>query len=126
MIFIERKYLCFLLLKPAFCFAVALFICWSVSGQSKLIVKDTTNTCIILFYFHQYSNTKMVHPFTHVDYTRPNNQLMSWPNYPLTTEQFDERARYQDENRKLQSIIAGEILKSLLSKKNKVAAIPKF
>jgi hypothetical protein len=126
MIFTECKYLCFLLLKSTFSFVVVSFICFRVSGQSKLIVKDTTNTSSILFYFHQYSNTKTVRPFTHVDYTRPNNQLMNWPNYPLTTEQFDERARYQDENRKLQSVIAGEVLKSLLSKKNKVAAIPKF
>ncbi len=79
-----------------------------------------------LAFYHAATTSKATRQYLHVNYTRPNNQLMSWPDYPLTPEEIKRRDEEDKQSKKLSNIIAKDILTSILSKKKKVAVIPKF
>jgi hypothetical protein len=51
----------------------------------------------------------------------PNNQLMSWPNYPLTAAQITYRDRQYDQSvgQQIISDVAGSYINAILSGKNK-------
>jgi len=51
---------------------------------------------------------------------------MSWPDYPLTTTQIEQRNKQWEQDNKLTNKIAKDIITSLLSKKKKIAVIPQF
>ena len=63
-------------------------------------------------------------------FKRPGNQLMNWPDYPLTAAQIMERDKTYDQpiGQQLARSIAESYIKSILDGKNKkpVASVPKF
>ncbi|MBK7374597.1 MAG: hypothetical protein IPJ02_03255 [Chitinophagaceae bacterium] len=63
-------------------------------------------------------------------FKRPGNQLMNWPDYPLTAAQIMERDKKYDQpiGQQLASSIAESYINSILDGKNKkpVASVPKF
>lgn len=63
-------------------------------------------------------------------FKRPNNQLMSWPNYPLTAAQIAERDRRLNEpvGKQIAEEIIGSYINAVMTGKNKkpVASVPKF
>jgi hypothetical protein len=109
-------------------FGTILLLCCYLSStaQNQQPVKDSSNTQKRLLYYHSYTNSKPAHPYTKIDYTRPNDQLMSWPNFPLTATEMERRHRVAEKEEKLSSVIAKDIITNLLKKKTKVAVIPKF
>jgi hypothetical protein len=96
-------------------------------GQS--VVENTKFNPVIkdpLSYYHQFTSVKPSKPYTHLTYTRPNNQLMSWPNYPSTAEGVMRRFEQNGRDNDVKNIVAKDLLKSLFSKKKKIAVIPKY
>ena len=80
-----------------------------------------------LQWYHAYVKEPTARPYTKLLYTRPNNQLMSWANdYPLTADQVKRRYEQHDRDNKVQNTIAKDVIRSLFSKKKKVAVIPKY
>jgi hypothetical protein len=94
----------------------------TVSAQDK----DSMPIRNPLYYYQHFAQSKPSPSYTKLTYTRPNNQLMSWPNYPLTAAQIEQRDKQWEQDNKLSNIIAKDIVTSMLSKKKKVAVIPKF
>jgi hypothetical protein len=86
----------------------------------------TQNKAGILQYYHSIKESKPVTQYTKLVYTRPKNQLMSWPNYPSTAEAVTRRMDQKVKDNKLQNIIAKDIIKSVFSKKKKIAVIPQY
>ncbi|MFN8308059.1 MAG: hypothetical protein U0T79_14900 [Ferruginibacter sp.] len=80
------------------------------------------------------SNAFKKHPTTHPrlndHFKRPNNQLMYWPNYPLTAWEIEQRDRKYDRSvgQQIASSIAESYVNYLLYGRNRkpVANIPKF
>lgn len=122
------KYLCFQLLRPLLGFTVMLL--WSIAtkAQNQTPAKDSSSTQKRLFYYHSFASSKPARSYTKIDYTkpRPNEQLMSWPNYPLSAWEIESRDKQREQDEKLSNIIAKEIITTILKKKPKVAVIPKF
>lgn len=79
-----------------------------------------------LQWYHAYVKEPTARPYTKLLYTRPNNQLMSWPNYPSTSEGVMRRLDQNKKNNQVQNTIAKDVIRSLFSKKKKVAVIPKY
>lgn len=75
---------------------------------------------------------KPVKPATDLNerFKRPTNQLMSWPNYPLTAQQIMQRDEKYNQpiGKQIASEIAESYINSLLNGRNKkpVAVRPKF
>jgi hypothetical protein len=111
------KYCCFILLMG---FSLPVF------GQYTPAVTTTQNTTGILQYYHSVKEPKPARLYTKLVYSRPNNQLMSWPNYPSTAEGVIRRMDQNAKDNRLQTIIAKDIIKSVFSKKKKIAVIPKY
>jgi|GEM_PF-4217942 len=126
MIFSLNKYLGFAILQSFFIIALLLFLNIQGFGQNTGMATDSPSVSSRLFYYHSAMPEKKSHPFQRIDYTRPNNQLMSWPNYPLTATEMERRHRIAAQENKLSNVIAKDIITSILSKKKKVAVIPKF
>jgi hypothetical protein len=120
------KYLYFKLRRPLMGIILMALFSNCTSAQNKLLNKDSNNTQTRLLYYHSFTSAKPVHPYTKIDYTRPNNQLMSWPNFPLTATEMERRHRVAEKEEKVSSVIAKDIITNLLKKKTKVAVIPKF
>jgi hypothetical protein len=51
---------------------------------------------------------------------------MSWPNYPSTAEGVMRRFEQNGRDNDVKNIVAKDLLKSLFSKKKKIAVIPKY
>jgi hypothetical protein len=115
---IRKKYFQLMLL--------AILANFSVNGQYLKATGDSQDTKNKLTFYHSVTASKTTRTYLHPDYTRPNNQLMSWPNYPLTAWEIERRYKQDDVDSKLSNIIAKDIITSILSKKKKVAVIPKF
>ena len=127
MIFNTGKYSVFPGLKYSFCTGLFLFAATLTNGQITTAVKDSSGSLkSSLVFYHSIAPQKVQHPFTHIDYTRPNNQLMSWPNFPLTATEIERRHRQAEQEEKPAAVIARDIITSILKKKPKVAVIPKF
>jgi len=97
-----------------------------VNGQYLKAPADSQDTKNKLSFYHSVTASKTTRTYLHPDYTRPNNQLMTWPNFPSTTEAVQRRMDEESRKNKLSNIIANDIITSILSKKKKVAVIPKF
>ncbi|GAB2819878.1 hypothetical protein GCM10027043_20600 [Ferruginibacter profundus] len=107
--------------------AIFLLLCITGSAQNTIVKKDSSNSSNALTFYHSFTNAKTTtHPYTHINYTRPNNQLMSWPNFPLTPTEFERRHRQYVQENKVSSVIAKDIITNILKKKTKVAVVPKF
>lgn len=80
------------------------------------------------------SNAFKKHPKTdprlNDHFKRPNNQLMYWPNYPLTAWEIEQRDKKYDRSigQQITSSIAESYVNYLLYGRNRkpVASIPKF
>ena len=97
-----------------------------VFGQYTPAAAPAKNTTGILQYYHSIKEAEPSRPYTKLVYTRPNNQLMSWPNYPSTAEAVTRRMDQNARDNRLQHIIAKDIIKSVFSKKKKIAVIPQY
>ena len=126
MIFIAHKYSPTSLLKIGFIAILLSLLYTEAAAQISPFVKDSSSTKTDLSFYHTIAPVKTPHPFQHIDYTRPNDQLMSWPNFPLTPTEIERRHRVMEQENKPSSIIAKDIIKNILGKKKKVAVIPKF
>jgi hypothetical protein len=121
-----KRYSCNNRLKKLYaCIALLVFF---LTAQPALFAQTTKPPCANdpLFYYHELFAKKPAHPYIKIDYSRPNNQLMSWPNYPLTAAQIAQRDRNWKQENKVSSRVAKDIITSFLSKKKPVAVIPKF
>ena len=122
MIFTNSKYLFFKQPKALLTAVIVLCCSLMLSAQNK----DSANTKSNLFFYHTATQNKTAHLYSKLQYERPNNQLMSWPDYPLTTTQIEQRNKQWEQDNKLTNKIAKDIITSLLSKKKKIAVIPQF
>jgi hypothetical protein len=122
----SATYLYFMLHRPLIGVIAILCCCFSATAQSKPPAKDSSNTQSRLFYYHSFTSSKLTRPYTKIDYTRPNNQVMSWPNFPLTATEIERRHRVAEQESKVSSVIAKDIITNMLKKKTKVAVIPRF
>lgn len=109
---------------------LAIITCLAAKGQYTKPSADSPGSFKNnLAFYHAATAAPAIKParqYLHLNYTRPNNQLMSWPDYPLTPEEIKRRDEEDKQNKKLGNAIAKDIITSLLSKKKKIAAIPKF
>jgi hypothetical protein len=120
-------YYTFVLPKLVLSWALVVLFTLGATAQNKLGVKDSAY--FLKSFLNQSTHKKNIliaNPAVKTKYARPNNQLMSWSNYPLTPYQIQQRDKQLAESRKLKNVIANDVLKSILSKKNKPAIIPKF
>jgi hypothetical protein len=126
MFFSAAQYLRLPMQKSIAIMAVLLLVCILATAQNKPVFTDSTN--YLKSFLNQSHNTNKLtpNPTVKTRYARPNNQLMSWPNYPLTAYQMEQRSKQLSENRKLKNVIANEVIKVLLTKKTATAVIPKF
>lgn len=76
--------------------------------------------------YRQFKKEKRRRDHVKLNYATPDNQLMSWPNYPLTAAQIDQRNKQWEQDNKLSNAIAKDVITSILSKKKKIAVLPKF
>jgi len=126
MICTSAKYLYFKLHRPLMGIIVIICCSLNTTAQHSPAAKDSSSTQKRLYYYHSFTSSKPAHPYTKIDYTRPNNQLMSWPNFPLTATEIERRHRVAEQESKPSSVIAKDIITNLLKKKTKTAVIPKF
>jgi hypothetical protein len=127
MFFKGAKYYAFLQLKLILSWLFVAVFTLGANAQNKPAVKDSAY--FLKSFLSQATpkkSTLTANPTIKTRYARPNNQLMSWPNYPLTAYQIEQRDKLLAKRRKLENVIANDILKSFLSKKTKTAVIPKF
>ena len=97
-----------------------------VLAQYTPDMATTQNQAGVLQYYHSIKTVTPAKQYTKLVYTRPNNQLMSWPNYPSTAEAVTRRMNQNAKDNRLQNIIAKDIIKSVFSKKKKIAVIPQY
>jgi hypothetical protein len=127
MFFKGAKYYAFFRLKLILSCLFTVLFTWGATAQNKPAVKDSAY--FLKSFLNQAAPKKsalIANPVIKTRYARPNNQLMSWPNYPLTAYQIQQRDKQLAESRKLKNVIANDVLKSLLSKKTTIAVIPRF
>ena len=120
------KYVPFKILKHLFCIGPVLLLCCKTTAQNIPVPKADTTKQDALFYYHSFTGTQALHPYTHINYARPDNQPMSWPNFPLTPTEQERRHRQYMQDTKPATVIAKDIITSMLKKKAKAAVIPKF
>jgi phosphoglycerol transferase MdoB-like AlkP superfamily enzyme len=118
----HSKYLLLKPLKLTACLVAVLLCHCSVLAQEKIAAANQST----LFYYHSFAKNNTAHTYSKLQYTRPDNQLMSWPNYPLTAVQIEQRNKQWEQDNKLSNKIAKDVITSILSKKKKPAVIPKF
>lgn len=97
-----------------------------VFGQYTTAATTTQNTAGILQYYYSVKEPNPARLYTKLVYIRPNNQLMSWPNYPSTAEGVIRRMDQNAKDNRLQNLIAKDIIKSVFGKKKKIAVIPQY
>ncbi|MBL0183650.1 MAG: hypothetical protein IPP96_15715 [Chitinophagaceae bacterium] len=116
--------------------SIVLMLCFAslTHAQNKLVASNTSPNHLSPLLVSSFK--KPVKPIENLNeyFKSPDNQLMFWPNYPLTAAQIEARQREWD-RRNSQSLgqqIAGDIaesyIKSLINGINKkpVANVPKF
>lgn len=110
-----------------YCGFLLLMVCsLPAFAQYTTDTATTQNKAGVLQYYHSIKESKTVKQYTKLVYTRPNNQLMSWTNYPSTAEAVTRRMNQNARDNKLQHMIAKDIIKSVFSKKKKIAVIPQY
>lgn len=117
----------YLVLKASAAPALAVFFL-TAGLNAAAQQKDTAAPKNLLLYYNSSAQkqNKPARTYTKLNYTRPTNQLMSWPNYPLTAAQIEQRDRNWKQEHKLSSVVAKDIITSFLSKKKRTAVQPKF
>ena len=120
------KYTGLSLLKKCCSAAVLVTCCTGSIAQSSDSTTESSNKKNVLSFYHSITPAKVKHTYQRLDYTRPNNQLMSWPGYNLTAAERDRQYITEERENKIGNVIAKDIITGLLKKKTKVAVIPKF
>ena len=114
-------------LKKIYSAVILVLCCTVVKAQpTNNNVNDSSGKKNALAFYHSIAPAKVKPAYQHIDYTRPNNQLMSWPGYPLTAIEIERRDKASEQENKIGNVIAKDIITGLLKKKTKVAGIPKF
>jgi hypothetical protein len=113
-------------LKKIYCIAFFVAGCTALHAQTTGNISDSLSKKNVLLYYHSIAPAKVAHPYQRIDYTRPSDQLMSWPDFPLTATEIERRHRVADKENKVGNVIAKDIITGLLKKKTRVAVIPKF
>ncbi|MEI9956639.1 MAG: hypothetical protein WDM90_10145 [Ferruginibacter sp.] len=109
-------------------FATIILIITLNTGVSAQVTppNDSARIKNNLSFYHSITPDKNNHIYQRVDYSRPKNQFMSWADAPLTATQIEQRNEKWKVDNKLPDIIVRDIVQSFLSKKKKVAVVPKF
>ncbi len=127
MFFKSNQYLSFQLYKSIAGFGLFSIMAFIANAQYKPVFKDSSS--FLKSYLGQNKTTPalVANPAVKTRYsTMPTNQLMRWSNYPSTGLEMERRHNKLIEDRKLKNVIANEIIRGFLSKKNTTAVIPKF
>jgi hypothetical protein len=127
MFFKSNKYLSFQQYKSTACFTVFSLMAFMANAQYKPVFKDSSS--FLKSYLGQKKTTPalVANPAAKIRYrTMATNQLMRWPNYPLTGLEMERRQNEIIEDRKLKNAIVNDVIKAFLTKKTKTAVIPKF
>lgn len=130
MLFRPNNYFHFFNLKTITGIALISILASTAVAQNGPIKKDTFSFHINPQYISSFKDMLKANPNLNEHFKRPNNQLMSWPNYPLTAAQIEQRDKkyYLPWGQQLVSDIIGTYLNGVInSKKDKPAAsVPKF
>jgi hypothetical protein len=124
--FIGSKYLQFSILKICFNTVLLLSLSTTISAQVTPEVKDSSHIKNNVWFSPFVAPAKTQYPYQHINYTRPNNQLMSWPDYPLTLAEIKQRDEKWKQDNTLSNRIVKDVVESILTKKKKTAVVPKF
>lgn len=125
-----NKYRQFFPGKTVLTIALALGFVSLLQAQNKLEEKSIPGQQLNPLLFSSFK--KPVKPATDLNerFKRPTNQLMSWPNYPLTAQQIMQRDRKYDQpiGKQILNEMAESYINSLLNGRNKktVAVRPRF
>jgi hypothetical protein len=122
MIFCSCKYLISKHHKAMAVLAVLL----TVTGAAGAQLKNPVAANDPLYFYNSTKVEKPARSYTKLDYARPNNQLMSWLNYPLTATQVEQRMNQNARDNKFSNKVAKDIITAVFSKKKPAAVIPKF
>jgi len=125
-----NKYVPLFSCKTGLCIGIAMGLASMLQAQSKPEGSNnygyTPNPSLLS------SFKKPVKPVAGINerFKRPTNQLMSWPNYPLTAQQIMQRDRKYDQpiGKQILDEMAESYINSLLNGRNKkpVAVRPRF
>jgi len=101
--------------------AAVILTAGSLSAQDTAAANDSMPKPVVIFAYKDSANTK---PIAKYVYRQPTNELMRWPNYPLTAEQVQRNMDNNAEKRK----ILPSVVNQLLSSKKKMTGTtpPKF
>jgi len=130
----SKRYLYLFPRKTILSIVLILGLCPLLPAQNKLATANSSPNHLSPLLVSSFK--KPARPVENLNehFKSPDNQLMFWPNYPLTATQIEARQREWD-RRNSQSLgqqIAGDIaetyIKSIISGRNKkpVATAPKF
>ena len=122
MIFCSSKYL----ISKHHKVLAALAVLLTVTGAAGAQIKNPVAANNPLYFYNSIKVEQPARSYTKLNYKRPNNQLMSWPNYPLTAAQAEQRMNQNARDNKFSHKVAKDIITAVFSKKKPVAVIPKF
>ena len=101
MLFSSIKYLPLFLQRTGLCIVLVLVFGLAAFSQNYLLQKDTFNLHLNPILVSAIKNPVKPNPTLNERFKHPNNQLMYWPNYPLTAAQIEARNREWDRNNNL-------------------------
>lgn len=124
-----KKYAPLFLVKTILSIIIILIYSLTTFAQNRILLKDTS-----IFHFNPILTAafKKAHkPNSNLNdrFKSPNNQLMYWPNYPLSAAQIEARGRKNNESivKQIASDLIYSYVNSLLyGKKHKPATVPEF
>ncbi len=105
---------------------ITLFNCAITKAQFKMLPKNEISIVKPLFVVKNYTPLLTLNKSLKNRLAMPNNQLMYWPNYPLTPYQFTRRTEIIAENNKPKNALARDIITTIITKKKIVAIKPEF
>ena len=125
MLFNRNKYACFSLKKPIVNILLIFSFGLAAHAQNDTLRKDTTRFFIKPIPVTYSTDPIKPNPKLNEHFRSPNNQLMRWPNYPLTAEQIEKRDK--NNHKTVGEQVATDVIKSYLkSKKKPAATAPRF
>ena len=130
MLFKSNKY--FLLYLPGIVLTLVPLLVFglTVSAQNGLLKKDTSRLSLSPILFSAFKQPVKPNPLLNERLKRPGNQLMNWPNYPLTAAQIAQRdAKYdQPVVKQIVEDVLGTYVNGIINGKSRkpAASLPKF
>ena len=89
-----------------------LFFCLPVYAQNDVSKKDSSNLHLNPLLLSSFKKPVKPNPSLNEHFKSPNNQLMYWPNYPLTAAQIEERDKRN--NRPFKEQIVHDVIDSYI------------